>query len=69
MNKPIGLKIQRVDLSVIYLSCTPVMKKKLTLTIDKDIKEQAKIAAKRRGVSISELVEHYLKTVSMETDD
>ena len=45
------------------------MKKKLTLTIDKDIKEQAKIAAKRRGVSISELVEHYLKTVSMETDD
>jgi hypothetical protein len=69
LNKPIGLKIQRVDLSVIYLSCTPVMKKKLTLTIDKDIKEQAKIAAKRRGVSISELVEHYLKTVSMETDD
>jgi hypothetical protein len=69
LNKPIGLKIQRVDLSVIYLSCTPVVKKKLTLTIDKDIKEQAKIAAKRRGVSISELVEHYLKTVSMETDD
>jgi|AntRauTorcE11897_2_1112592.scaffolds.fasta_scaffold08261_1 hypothetical protein len=45
------------------------MKKKLKLTIDKDIKEEAKIAAKRIGVSISELVEQYLKTVSMETDD
>jgi len=44
------------------------MKKKLTLTIDEDIKEQAKKAARRRGVSISELVERYLESVSKETD-
>lgn len=45
------------------------MKKKLTLTIDEDIKEQAKKAARRRGVSISEMVERYLEAVSKETDN
>lgn len=45
------------------------MKKKLTLTIDEDIKEQARKAARRRGVSISEMVERYLESVSKETDN
>ena len=44
------------------------MKKKLTLTIDEKIKERAKLAAKKRGVSVSELVEGYLKKISSESD-
>ena len=44
------------------------MKKKLTLTIDEKIKERAKEAARERGVSVSELVEGYLKTISRESD-
>ena len=37
------------------------MKKKLTLTIDKSVTEQAKQLAKRKGTSVSEMVEEYLK--------
>ena len=36
------------------------MKQKLTLSIDKTIKERAKKLAKSRGVSISKIVEEYL---------
>ena len=36
------------------------MKKKLTLTIEESIKDRAKIFAKRKGISVSEMVEEYL---------
>jgi hypothetical protein len=36
------------------------MKKKLTLTIEESVKERAKIFAKRKGISVSEMVEEYL---------
>ncbi|WP_441000682.1 DUF6364 family protein [Fodinibius sp. SL11] len=36
------------------------MKKKLTLTIEESVKERAKIFAKRKGISVSEMVEQYL---------
>lgn len=36
------------------------MKKKLTLTIEESVKERAKVLAKRRGTSVSEMVEEYL---------
>ena len=36
------------------------MKKKLTLTIEESVKDRAKIFAKRKGISVSELVEQYL---------
>ncbi|CAN5257930.1 DUF6364 family protein [soil metagenome] len=45
------------------------MKEKLTLTIEKEVKEQAKHAAKRRGVSVSRMVEQFLKSVSEEEVD
>jgi len=45
------------------------MKEKLTLTIEKEVKEQAKEAAKRRGVSVSGMVEKFLKSISEEESD
>lgn len=36
------------------------MKKKLTLTIEESVKDRAKIFAKRKGTSVSEIVEQYL---------
>jgi len=44
------------------------MKKKLTLTIDQAVKERAKLAAKKRGLSVSQMVEDYLRIVSAETE-
>lgn len=37
------------------------MKTKLTLTIDESIKNRAKQMARRRGTSVSEMVEQYLE--------
>lgn len=45
------------------------MKEKLTLTIEKNIKDQAKQFARRRGVSVSAIVEKYLKSLSETEDD
>ncbi|MDZ7681658.1 MAG: DUF6364 family protein [Fodinibius sp.] len=36
------------------------MKKKLTLTIEESIKDRAKVYAKQKGISVSEMVEQYL---------
>ena len=38
------------------------MKTKLTLTIDRSTIEKAKVIAKRKGSSLSELIENHLKT-------
>ena len=38
------------------------MKTKLTLTIDRSTIEKAKIIAKQKGCSLSELIENHLKT-------
>jgi len=37
------------------------MKSKLTLRLDKDLKERAKRLAEKRGTSVSKIVEHYFK--------
>jgi len=37
---------------------------KLTLTIDKQVVEKAKVYAKKKNRSVSKLVEEYLKTIS-----
>ena len=42
---------------------TYVMQTKLTLTIEQNIIEQAKLYAKDKGRSLSELIENYLKVV------
>jgi len=42
------------------------MNTKLTLTIDDSIIERAKIYAKRKGRSLSDLIENYLKSVTWE---
>jgi antitoxin component of RelBE/YafQ-DinJ toxin-antitoxin module len=39
------------------------MKEKLTLSIDKKTKDLAKKFAKRRGITVSGMVEHFLRTV------
>lgn len=44
------------------------MKEKLTLTINKEIKERAKRFARRNGISVSKLVEIFLNSVSAEED-
>lgn len=45
------------------------MKEKLTLTIEKNIKDQAKKFARRQGMSVSAIVEKYLKSLSETEDD
>jgi hypothetical protein len=40
------------------------MKDKLTLSIDKNVKEHAKKVAFKKGESISKMVEDYLRTLS-----
>lgn len=45
------------------------MKEKLTLSIEKETKEQAKRYAKRKGTSISQMVEDFLDSVTYEDDD
>ena len=37
------------------------MKSKLTLRLDKDLKERAKRLAKKRSTSVSKIVEHYFR--------
>ena len=44
------------------------MKKKLTLTIEKDVTERAKLVARREGTSISQWVEDLLKEKTAEAD-
>jgi len=39
------------------------MNTKLTLTIERDIIEQAKVYAKQRGRSLSNIIENYLKLI------
>jgi metal-responsive CopG/Arc/MetJ family transcriptional regulator len=39
------------------------MQAKLTISIDKNIVEQAKAFAKKKGRSLSEIIENYLKAV------
>jgi hypothetical protein len=40
------------------------MNSKLTLTIDKNIIEKAKKHANERGISLSEMIENYLKIIT-----
>ena len=47
----------------IFATNTYVMQTKLTLTIEQSIIEQAKLYAKDKGRSLSELIENYLKVV------
>ena len=42
------------------------MKSKLTLRLDKDLKERAKRLAEKRGTSVSKIVEHYFKLLLQE---
>lgn len=43
------------------------MSTKLTLSIDKDIIEKAKIYAKEQGRSLSNIIEEYLKSISSQS--
>ena len=45
------------------------MQTKLTLTIEQSIIKQAKLYAKDKGRSLSELIENYLKVVLEEKDE
>ncbi len=45
-----------------------MQKTKLTLSIDPLIVERAKKVARRKGVSVSEMVEHYLNRISEATE-
>lgn len=43
------------------------MSTKLTLTIQKEVIEDAKAFAKEQGKSLSQIIENYLKSLSVET--
>lgn len=43
-----------------------VMNTKLTLTIEKEIIEEAKVYAREKGQSLSDIVENYLKLLTKE---
>lgn len=45
------------------------MKEKLTLSIDKKVKEKAKKFARIQGKSISQMVQSYLESLSSESTD
>lgn len=45
------------------------MNTKLTLNVDKDIIEEAKIYAKKHKVSLSGLIENYLASLSKKTEE
>lgn len=45
------------------------MTTKLTLTVEKDIIERAKLYAKNSGRSLSELIEQYLDTITQENSN
>lgn len=45
------------------------MNNKLTLNIDKDIVEEAKIYAKQHKVSLSKLIESYLRSLAKKTPE
>ena len=45
------------------------MNTKLTLTVEQQIIEQAKKYAKKRGRSLSSIVENYLKVLTKDKDD
>ncbi|WP_259071165.1 DUF6364 family protein [Mucilaginibacter sp. X4EP1] len=45
------------------------MTTKLTLTVEKNIIEKAKLYAKHSGRSLSELIENYLETLTEENTD
>ena len=45
------------------------MSTKLTLTIDKQVIEQAKLYAKAQGRSLSNIIEEYLKSISGKNDN
>lgn len=40
------------------------MKEKLNLTIEKEVKEQAKWLARKKGISVSKMVERMLRSIS-----
>jgi SOS response regulatory protein OraA/RecX len=44
------------------------MTTKLTLTVEKDVIERAKLYAKVSGRSLSELIEQYLETITQENN-
>ncbi len=44
------------------------MNKKLTLTIEQSIVEKAKLYARKKGRSLSDLIEDYLKTITGEPE-
>ncbi len=44
-------------------------KTKLTLSVDPAIVDRAKKTAQRKGVSLSEMVEHYLNVISSDAAD
>lgn len=45
------------------------MSTKLTLTIDKEVIEEAKVFAKKQGKSLSQIIENYLKSLPEESRD
>ncbi len=44
------------------------MNKKLTLSIEESIIKKAKLYAKKKGQSVSDIIENYLKTITSDQD-
>ena len=57
------LRIQR-NTYTIYSTRTRAMKTKLTITVDKDLIPRAKRYARRRGVSLSSIIEDALRELT-----
>lgn len=58
-----------IILHVYILFKSIIMKKKLTLTIEKEVTERAKVLARREGTSISQWVEDLLKEKTADAND
>ena len=45
------------------------MKEKLNLTIEKEVKDRAKRLARKKGISVSQMVEQVLKSISQPSEN
>jgi macrodomain Ter protein organizer (MatP/YcbG family) len=61
-----GYRLAIQQIIRIFENKTRVMTTKLTLTVDKEVIEQAKSYARQTGRSLSELIEQYLENITRE---
>ncbi len=58
-----------IFIRIFVIQIIRIMLSKLTLSVDQSVIKSAKVYAKQKGKSVSELVEHYLKSLQLKAID